>query len=203
MLTQNQLEAGRITSHAVGAIIFHVNDDGMVWIMTMPYTKNGHRTIRIPMGTGEVGETVRDTLDREIREEVARDPGNFTINILGDFPVATEFGSDESAPGGIHAKLFFAIETDGDVRDVEMNDGDEFLGVLELREIQSLLENSKNGEKVIRSHRLALGKTLSVLAQLRVIADTYQSFLRDITRGEGVAPDLPQKMREKVKAYIG
>jgi len=199
--------ASYIASVAVAIIIFKVDDDGHVSIATMEYTKNGHSTIRIPVGTGEDGEDLLAALHRETVEEVAKDPENFEFRSLnGERPVWGMFAPDQDDPNGLHLKAVYAIEvTCGELRDYAKMDGDELLGPLSMTEVSDLIKEMGRPGRSVFFHRQALAKILSVLAREKPIWDHYSGLIsklqvpEDLTEKEICLVDAFMLSRESVK----
>ncbi len=122
-------EIHTLTSHAVGAIVLSLDDDGVVRVSRMSYTRKGSTSIRQPVETGEPGESIMQSLNVLMLHEVADDAANFEWKLVQPEPVLVNFKDDEKNPSGTHIQPFFLVRViKGKVRsDRSIRDGEELL----------------------------------------------------------------------------
>jgi hypothetical protein len=185
-----------ITSHAVGAAIPKTLPDGKVAFAVTPYRKGNWTSIRHVMETGEPGEKVMDTLRSCLLHEVARNAVDFRWRLIAKEPIAFKLARDEhSNRGGLHMKVIFAVEIErGDIRNFEIQDGDEILAPMEWVETETLVNRMK-GSSTPEFHIQAVYPALGTLMARKEVYDQYG---RDVMRCQPPKIDL-----EAVAAYAG
>lgn len=165
----------RIETHGVGAVFVQEDAHGHVLVLAHEYTGPGREgqvftSLRMPFGSGQLGERPAATLHREILEEVAADHANFDFEVVSPAPVFWEVVPDDETRARTHLKAFFLVRLRrGAVRDVPRLDdpgtgAEERHGPLQLIEIGHLLSRMWR-EKAPRVHRLAVVGALVWMAR--------------------------------------
>jgi len=192
-------EIRTITSHAVGVIIVSLEDAGIVHASRMPYTRKGSTTIRQPMETGELGESIMQSLNVLMLHEVADDAANFEWKLVQTEPILVNFKEDEKNIGGTHVQPFFlAVVTKGKVRsDRSLPDGEELLGPITLVEIGALIREIE-GRTVpihVKATKMAL---VSLAYSIESVHDRYKKII-GILRPQ----DFTEEELAAIAAYPG
>lgn len=102
-----------IVSHSCGAVIPRFGQEGLE-ILQMDYVQKRHTTRRHMMETGETGESVLETLQNGLRDEIS-DGTKFVYRLLDDEPCFVKFGKDDGGKG-YHLKVFFLVSFEGAMR---------------------------------------------------------------------------------------
>ena len=189
-----------ITDHAVGAVFLQIHNNGRLLVLVHEYTgrwNDGelHTTLRLPLGKGLPGESIGTTLNREMIEEVAAEPGDFDFEILAPAPLYWEVVPHDATGERSHLKVVFpARHKSGRIRDfVRVDDAgteeEETHGPLQYLEITRLLTRMWK-EKSPRVHRLAVVGALYWCARQNPrVASFYQRLRHDRARDlAGFAP---------------
>ncbi len=181
----------RVTSHAVGLVIYRVGDDGAVQFAVMDYTENdGRTTLRHPMEKGQAREAVEDTVKRLLNEEIGskhKDTGGVILTEGTKQEVYRGFYDDERNPGGVHLKVFFAARIEGTLRDCKIVEkdprGDEVIGPMKWVEASRVIGAMRSGHSPV-VHLLATFRAMSRLACDPKVCDRYASLLssREVLR---------------------
>ncbi|TAL49256.1 hypothetical protein EPN83_01825 [Patescibacteria group bacterium] len=204
MLTAQDFIKLPITSWAIGVVFFRISETGVVEFANQRYTdtkRGGQVSTRLPLGTKEdIDERVLDTLYREAREEMAKHPDRFDLELLDGFPVYAKLGEDYERAGGVHLKAFFAAVAKGELRDFEKHDDGDILGPIVFTEASELINRGPQGIPVFRTHLPAILKTLSLLARLREVEDQYHLFLK--RTNHLIPPDFTREERAKIEACL-
>ena len=178
-----------ITDHAVGAVFLQSHHNGRLVVLAHDYTgrwNDGelHTTLRLPLGKGKPGESIGATLNREMIEEVAAEPGDFDFEILSPAPLYWEVVPHDATGERSHLKVVFAARIKrGHIRNFACVDDagtfeEETHGPLQFLEITRVLSRMWK-EKSPRVHRLAVVGALYWCARQNPrIAEFYRR-LRD------------------------
>jgi len=185
-----------IASHADQIIIPRISGDGKVEIAMMPYTKdrgtkNAYITLRLPTESRRNGESLMATAIRGVREEAAKDPSDFDIEVWG--MCYAEFFQDEQDPEGAHVKAAIVIQhvcnqkVCTHLRDfpkVDQDDADEFhdpMEWLEVNEILNALRRRREGKlKLLYSHGVSICAFLRMLStRLPEVEMYYHNYLEE------------------------
>jgi len=190
-----------VTSHAVGLIAYRLTPDNHVEIANMTYTRGGRTSIRVPMGTGEPGEDLLDTLYRETVEEIAQNAKQFWMTPLSDFPFVGTLHRDQHYKEGNHLKAFYVAEVKGELRSEEMLDGDEILGQIVWTEAEELLHLGRDGHQVFFTHRGPILRALELLSKIQQIGTHYEYCLGKAS-AQNEIPHFSQIEIDAIKRYM-
>ena len=183
----NRTDDVPIVTHSAGGVFVRHASNGDILVLAHTYNKNGETTIRVPAGTGQPGESLLETLHREMAEEVAAERDDFWFRLIYPKPVYWKLFPNDSTGQLTHLKAFFALEiVRGRHRDWELVDdayglNADRLGSLHWCEIGDLLSLMWGHSP--RAHLSAVATTLLLLAQAdRALRSRYWSTWRQWQR---------------------
>ncbi len=203
--------ARRITGHSVGVIAVRNGSGVQREILSFPYTikspgNPAWTSIRVPMETGEFGESLTKTAERAFEEEIIRAGTPFSFKFLevnGEiFPVHFTLGHDEKSedPDDLHLKAFFLISFEGEFRTEIYREpgprGLETHGLPEYKELAALLRDMKVIGK-IRAHETAVLAAILPLCSDKETALHYGNLMSRYEEPEVLGSDFV-----KVKEYL-
>jgi hypothetical protein len=160
-----------IGSYTLQFIIPKISEDGAVSFAVMKYTKterNGRNftNIRLPAETGKPGETVPETFQRGLLEEVAGNKDTFRARMIGF--CHAQLTDDEDWPQKLHAKIAVIVSFQrGDFRDYKKDDeddADESHGPIVFMEANQLIRDGMGGCRLLQSHEISICAYIANLA---------------------------------------
>jgi len=180
-------------------------------ILSFPYTlevdgRKPWTSIRVPVETGEHGESITETARRAFEEEVVRKDSSFDFEFVSKggevSPVFFVLGKDEKSddPQDRHLKAFFLVEFEGEFRTEIYREpgprGLEVHGLPVYNELGYLIKLMRDIGRV-RAHETAV---LAATAPLCGDRETAVHYMRLMAQYE--EPEVSAEEADMVKAYI-
>ena len=203
--------ARRITGHSVGILAIRNGKGSEREVLEFSYTLKTERgvpwpSVRVPMETGERGESITDTVTRAFEEEIILKGSPFTFEFVKRgaevLPVFFVLGQDEKSENreDRHLKAFFLITFEGILRDVIYEEagprGLEIHGKPMFTELIALFKKMERIGK-IRAHQDAVLCAVEPLCQDKGVAMQYASVLAVSEKPIHSAEDMAM-----VRAYL-
>ena len=207
--------ARRISGHSVGVLAIRKGEGVVREVLSFPYTieavgKKPWTSIRVPVETGEHGESITATARRAFEEEIIRKGSSFTFEFVNNVhgtgskisPVFFVLGRDEKSddPEDLHLKAFFLVNFEGELRREFYREpgprGLEVHGLPVYNELGYLLA-LMHDIGMVRAHETAVLAAIAPLCHDRNTAIHYARLMAQYEEPEVSAEDA-----EMVKAYV-
>ena len=203
--------APRISGHSVGILAIKNGPGVFLNILSFPYTieapgKKPWTSIRVPVETGEHGETITKTASRAFEEEIIQKDSSFSFEFVSKdgivSPVFFVLGKDEKSddPNDLHLKAFFLVEFEGELRTEFYREpgprGLEVHGLPAYNELGYLIKLMRDIGRV-HAHEKAV---LAAIAPLCADRETAMHYARLMSQYEEA--EVTPEEAEMVMAYI-
>ncbi|MFZ3020077.1 MAG: hypothetical protein WA051_00965 [Minisyncoccia bacterium] len=208
--------ARRITGHSVGILAIQDGEGLDREILSFPYTieANGQRpwaSWRVPMETGENGESITATAGRAFSEEIIAEDTSFTFSFVEQnsgsiSPVYYVLGRDEKSnnPEDLHLKTFFLVNFTGELRTVIYSEqgprGLEVHGLPVYNELSKLLR-LMNSIGRVRAHETAVLASVARLCGDRGMAMHYAASMSQYVEAQVSEEDV-KLVSEYISAHM-
>lgn len=191
-----------IVSHSCGAVIPRFGKEGLE-ILQMDYVQKRHTTRRHMMETGETGESVLETLQNGLRDEIS-DGTEFVYRFLEDEPCFVKFGKDDGGKG-YHLKVFFLVSFEGAMRqsvkeDVNSDGTVDRIGPPQFMELKELLHFGKAGTTA--THYGATYGALNLLAKNPRFFARYPDIVFKLSARKELAPYQLQAIADYSHSWL-